>query len=85
MPRPFTQVDETVNRGHSYAVIELSEQQIIDQIAHRLSGAYPTVSPEAVSRLVHELHARFNGSRIRDFVPLFVERLAKTELAKLGG
>ena len=63
----------------------LSEQQVLNQIADRLTGAHPTVPREAVSRLVHEEHARFNGSRIRDFVPLFVERHAKAELVKLGG
>jgi hypothetical protein len=66
-------------------VIELSEQQIIDQIAERLSGMYTTVSPDAVSRLVHEAFARFNGRPVRDFVPLFVERSAKAELEKLDG
>jgi hypothetical protein len=66
-------------------VIELSEQQIIDQIAERLSGAYTTVSPDTVSRLVHGEYARFNGPPIRDFVPLFVERCAKAELAKFDG
>jgi hypothetical protein len=64
-------------------VIELSEQQIIDQIAERLTGVYPEVSSEAVSRLVRKEHARFEGRPIRDFVPLFVERCAKAGLAKL--
>jgi hypothetical protein len=64
-------------------MIELSEQQIIDQIANRLSGVYPHVPPDAVSRLVYEGHARFDGRPVRDFVPLLVERHAKAELAKL--
>ena len=58
-------------------MIELSEQQIIDQIAHRLTSQYPTISPEEVARRVHEEHARFHGRPIRDFIPLFVERCAK--------
>jgi hypothetical protein len=33
---------------------------------------------------VHEQYARFDGSPIRDFVPLFVERSATRELTKLG-
>jgi hypothetical protein len=32
---------------------------------------------------VEDAHARFEQSRIRDFVPLFVERRARAELAKL--
>ena len=63
----------------------MSEQQIIDQIAERLSRMYTTVLPDAVSQLVHEECARFNGRPVRDFVPLFVERSAKAELAKLDG
>ena len=70
---------------HPDLVIELNEQQIIDQIAERLSGMYTSVSPDAVSRLVHAEYARFNGRPVRDFVPLFVERSAKAELAKLDG
>lgn len=61
---------------------ELSEQQILGQIAERLSGAFPQLAPDAISRLVHEEHSRFNDRPIRDFVPLFVERHAKEQLAK---
>ncbi|KUI04855.1 three-helix bundle dimerization domain-containing protein [Mycobacterium sp. IS-3022] len=65
-------------------MIALSEQQILEQIAVRLTGTYPGVPVDAVSRLVHEQHARFEGSRIRDFVPLFVERHARAELNKVS-
>ena len=63
----------------------MSEQQVIEQIAERLSGAYPTVAPDVVSKIVNEKHARFEGRPLRDYVPLFVERHARTELAKLSG
>jgi hypothetical protein len=66
-------------------MIELSEQQVIDGIADRLTGVYPAVAPDTISRLVNEKHAGFHGRPLRDFVPLFVERYAKAELAKLGG
>jgi hypothetical protein len=66
-------------------VIQLSEQQVIDDIAERLSGAFPTVAPDVVSEVVHEKHARFEGRPLRDYIPLFVERNAKRELAKIGG
>jgi hypothetical protein len=65
-------------------MIELSEQQIMDQIADRLSGNYPDVSADAVSQLVREQHARFAGRPIRDFVPLFVERHARFRLEELS-
>ena len=87
-PRHFDarsmQVDPNFNPGASSKHVGLSEQQIIDQIADRLAGILPEVSPEAVTRVVQEEHARFNGRPVRDFVPLFVERYAKAELAKLA-
>ena len=65
-------------------VIELSEQQIIDQLARRLADTHAQVEPDRVARVVHAQYARFEGRPIRDFVPLFVERSATRELAKLG-
>lgn len=56
----------------------------MNQIVERLAGNNRHVSSADVSRLVHEEHARFEGRPIRDFVPLFVERSAKEELAKLS-
>ena len=65
-------------------VIELSEQQIIDQLAQRLADTHAQVEPEQVTRVVREQYARFEGRPIRDFVPLFVERSATRELTQLG-
>ena len=62
-------------------MIELSEQQIMDQIAERLTGIYPDVPSDMISRFVHEQHARYEA--IRDFIPLFVERHARAELDKV--
>lgn len=65
-------------------MIELSEQQIIDQVAGRLVDTYAEVEPNHVSQIVHQQYARFDGRPIRDFIPLFVERNARAELSKLG-
>ena len=65
-------------------MIEVSEKQIIDQVAGRLAASYQQVEPAQVDCVVLEEYSRFEGKRIRDFVPLFVERHAKDELAKLG-
>jgi hypothetical protein len=64
-------------------MIELSEQQIIDELVARLEQKFPTVEPTTVANLVHALHADFDGRPIRDYVPLFVERKAHQELATL--
>jgi hypothetical protein len=66
-------------------MIELSEQQIIDQLAGRLVAVYAGIAPDHVSRIIQEEYARFDGRPIRDFIPLLVERNAKAGLAKLAG
>jgi len=64
-------------------VIELSEQTIIDQLVHRLAAMYPTIPPDTIAAVVQATYARFDGRPVRDYVPLFVERNARTELAQL--
>lgn len=63
---------------------KVTEQHVIGQIADRLSATYQSVPVETVRRLVGDVHARFDSRPVRDFVPLFVERYAKAELAKLS-
>jgi hypothetical protein len=65
-------------------VIELSEQAIIDQIVARLTRRFPSVSASTVSTVVHDVHSRYDDRPVRDFVPLLVERNAKSELSRLG-
>jgi hypothetical protein len=43
------------------------------------------VTPATVADVVRNMHAKFEGRPVRDFVPLFVERNAEAELAKIGG
>lgn len=64
-------------------VIELSEQTIIEHLVARLTSRYPAISESTVASVVHDVHARFDGRPLRDFVPLLVERTAKTELERL--
>jgi len=37
-----------------------------------------------VSSVVRDVHAKHDGRPLRDYVPLFVERNAMTELKRLG-
>jgi hypothetical protein len=66
-------------------VVDTSEWTAIQQVAARLMESYPGLPPERVTTVVHHHHARFAESRIRDFVPLFVERGSRRELSTLGG
>lgn len=64
--------------------ISIHEQRQLDEVIERLTRCYPEVPPETVTDVVNELHTRFAGARVRDFVPLFVERRANTALEELA-
>ncbi|MDV6271405.1 three-helix bundle dimerization domain-containing protein [Rhodococcus globerulus] len=59
------------------------EDRLIAQTQARLTTKFPSVSAEAVAEVVASAHAHFAGHRIRDFVPLLVERMAKEKLSTL--
>jgi hypothetical protein len=64
-------------------VIELSEQTVIEQLVVRLTSRYPTISESTVAGVVRDVHSRFEGRPLRDYVPLLVERSARGELERL--
>ncbi|HEX3285917.1 MAG TPA: hypothetical protein VHT50_14980 [Mycobacterium sp.] len=66
-------------------MVESSEWTAIQQVVDRLTQSYPSMPPDTVTTVVHHNHARFDGRPVRDFVPLFVERGARQELAQLDG
>lgn len=73
-----------MNRYQTLGVIELSEQTVIEQLVARLTSRYPAISESTVSSVVRDVHSRYEGRPLRDFVPLFVERHAKSELERLS-
>jgi len=79
----LTGIDFCVNRCEPIAVIELSEQTIIDQVTDRLTSKYPTIPAETVTAVVRGVHARFDGRPLREYVPLLVERFSGQELGLL--
>ena len=62
----------------------MDEQALLAHVVNRLTGNYPMVSPDVIAEVVDELHATFNGAPVRDYVPLFVERKARTALEELS-
>lgn len=56
------------------------EQHLIDLATRNLVARHPEKSLAEVSDAVTRARARFDGSPIRDFVPLLVERHAEQEL-----
>ncbi|WP_313862962.1 three-helix bundle dimerization domain-containing protein [Mycobacterium sp.] len=65
-------------------MVESSEWTAIQRVVERLKANYSAVPPDAVTTVVHHNHARFDGSRIREFVPLLVERHSRRELTNLA-
>jgi hypothetical protein len=50
------------------------EQRQIAQVVSRLTESFPYVPDFVITETVDSAHRRFDGARIREFVPLFVER-----------
>jgi len=63
---------------------QVSEVVLIEQVVDRLSAAYPEAPRDDVAQVVTAAHNRFQHSKIREFVPLFVERRARAELSRTG-
>jgi hypothetical protein len=58
------------------------ETRAITEVIHRLTASHPDLAPDFVQHTVRTSHERFDGSPIRDFVPMLVERMAKTSIAQ---
>ncbi|OCB56908.1 hypothetical protein A5677_17685 [Mycobacterium malmoense] len=61
-------------------VTEVDEEMLLADIERQLVDDFPGVPPKVVDALVREEHARFTHSRVREFVPLLVEKNAREQL-----
>jgi hypothetical protein len=81
--------DHAINEGLTIApatreavsVAKISERASVTAVQARLNSKYPHFSPDEIAATVARVYARFDRSRIRDYVPLLVERRARAELA----
>jgi hypothetical protein len=62
------------------SVAEISESASIEEVRERLTGRFMHLPPDQISAAVTDAFARFEHSKVRDFVPLLVERRASKEL-----
>jgi hypothetical protein len=60
-----------------------TEHQSIAKVVRRLVDCHPGTSTADMESLVWSIHERFAHARIRDFVPLLVERSAREALARV--
>lgn len=65
-------------------MIDVSEQTALAEIERRLTVEFPEAAPDAINAAVKQAHSRFTTSKIRDFVPLFVEKHARHQLSRLA-
>lgn len=61
---------------------ELDETQAIDQVINRLAERFPSLEHDHIAEVVEEELRQLDGGRVRDFVPVLVEKGAKKRLKK---
>lgn len=61
-------------------VTQVNEEALLADLGRQLIGEFPRIPAEVVDALIREEHARFAHSRVRDFVPLFVEKHTREQL-----
>jgi hypothetical protein len=62
------------------AGVPQAERAQIDAVACRLAQKFAQLPDDQVAGVVERVYARFSHSKLRDFVPLLVERRAEEEL-----
>ncbi|WP_203720782.1 three-helix bundle dimerization domain-containing protein [Paractinoplanes brasiliensis] len=66
------------------AAVSAKEAQALDHVARSVRDRYPGVPTEAIAERVRSAHQRYADARVRDFVPLLVERELMAELRASG-
>ena len=51
-----------------------TDSRSIDEVTQRVMAKFPSQRSASVRDLVSRAHGQYDGSRIRDFVPVLVER-----------
>jgi hypothetical protein len=62
-------------------MLAMSEDQRIADVLTRLVSQHPSYDPADIAQAVSHARERFAASRVRDFVPLLVERQVRSELS----
>ncbi|AQA21725.1 hypothetical protein BTZ20_4198 [Rhodococcus sp. MTM3W5.2] len=53
----------------------------VEHVIARLIARYPSASPIDIAHTVWTIHQRFADGKVRDFVPLLVEKAARRDIA----
>jgi hypothetical protein len=83
--KSFTErVLTTGQHGGNNVEMPQEEWVIIGDVERRLAKKYAALPHDHVAAVVQHAYARFQSSRVRDFIPLLVERRADEELEELS-
>ncbi|MGW2663003.1 three-helix bundle dimerization domain-containing protein [Nocardia tengchongensis] len=58
------------------------EERQISELVARLADKFPHLTPRCVGEEVRGIHREFEGHRVREFIPLLVERIAERQLSR---
>ncbi|WP_327145447.1 three-helix bundle dimerization domain-containing protein [Nocardia sp. NBC_01327] len=58
------------------------EERQISELVGRLADKFPHLAERVVGEEVRGIHREFNGHRVREFIPLLVERIAERQLSR---
>jgi len=62
---------------------EAAELRSVGEVVERLAAKYPGVERTVIEQIVAEEHHEYDGRRVRDFVPVLVEKSAKKRVKAL--
>jgi hypothetical protein len=60
------------------------ERELITGVERRLAEKYTALPVDQISVVVRHAYAQFQSSRVKDFIPLLVQRRADEELEELS-
>lgn len=60
------------------------EQRAVAEVVERLLKRFPTMPAQRVTNVVDSISATFREARIRDYIPILIEREARDHLAHLA-
>lgn len=59
---------------------QVDEAAQIAEVILRVAATYPDISTADVTRVVQTMHTGFDDAKVREFIPLLVERKVRTVL-----
>jgi len=76
-------LDRLPDGGNNIGVPQ-EERALIDDLERRLAEKYSALPMDHVTAVVRHAYSQFQSSRVRDFIPLLVQRRADVELEELS-